>query len=300
MRLCWTSFFDDFTLLSKRLSSNSAAIAAESSFNLLGIQVARDGKKAVDWDTKVKTLGVQFDLRPSDQRGVVLLGHTESRIGELKNILNNFLESGVMTSKDAERLRGGLQWYESFAGGRLAQQALRTISSLASCGWTQKTLSSLELKAIEFLRDRVLSAPPMRIQSTNLRTWLVFSDGACEGEQNKEGTLGAILVNPGGELFQYFSEKVPQGLMEKLLSKSSHPIFELELLPVGCAMALWGHYMKHSQCVVYLDNEAAKGALSNAATNTEHGQRIIQRFVREEMQYQIKIWFQGTNKQQFG
>ena len=300
LRLCWTSFFDDFTLLSKRLSSNSAAIAAESLFNLLGIQFARDGKKAVDWDTKVKTLGVQFDLRPSDQRGVVLLGHTESRIGELKNILNSFLESGVMTSKDAERLRGRLQWYESFAGGRLSQQALRTISSLASCGWTQKTLSSLELKAIEFLRDRVLSAPPMRIQSTNLRTWLVLSDGACEGEQNKEGTLGAILVNPEGELFQYFSEKVPQRLMEKLFSKSSHPIFELELLPVGCAMALWGHYMKHSQCVVYLDNEAAKGALSNAATNTEHGQRIIQRFVREEMQYQIKIWFQGTNKQQFG
>ena len=57
LRLCWISFFDDFTVLSKRLSSNSAAIASESLFNLLGIQFARDGKKAVDWDTTVKTLG---------------------------------------------------------------------------------------------------------------------------------------------------------------------------------------------------------------------------------------------------
>jgi ribonuclease HI len=131
----------------------------------------------------------------------------------------------------------------------------------------------------------------VRIQSTNLRTWLIFSDGACEGEQNKEGTVGAILVNPEGELVQYFAEKVPASLMDKLLSQSSHPIFELELLPVGCAMSLWGQQMRHSQCVVYLDNEAAKGALSHAATNTEHGQRIIERFVKEEMLYQIKMWF---------
>ena len=292
LRLCWTSFFDDFTVLSKRLSSNSAAIAAaESLFNLLGVQFARDGKKAVDWDTKVKTLGVQFNLRPSEQKGVVLLGHTESRIEELKTILNSFLDSGVMTTKDAERLRGRLQWFESFAGGRLAQQALRKLSSLASHGRTQKALNGAELRGIEFLRDRVLSAPPMRIQSTNLRTWLIFSDGACEGEQNKEGTVGAILVNPEGELVQYFAEKVPTRLMDKLLSHSSHPIFELELLPVGCAMSLWGPQMRHSQCVVYLDNEAAKGALSHAATNTEHGQKIIERFVKEEMLYQIKMWF---------
>lgn len=203
LRLCWTSFFDDYTtILSKRLSSNSAAIASESLFNLLGIQFAHDGKKAVDWDTKVKTLGVQFNLRPPEHRGVVLLGHTESRIEELKTILNSFLDSGVMTPKDAERLRGRLQWFESFAGGRLAQQALRKLCSLASLGRTQKALTGAELKAIEFLRERVLSAAPMRIQSTNRGTWLIFSDGACEGEQNKEGTVGATLVNPEGKLVQ--------------------------------------------------------------------------------------------------
>jgi len=169
--------------------------------NFLGIQFARNGKKAVDWDARVKTLGVQFDLKPLGQKGVVLLGHTESRIEELKNELNKFLESGVMTPKDAERLKGRPQWHGSFAGGRLAQQALRKIGGLVSCGRKQKLLSQTEFKAIDVLRDRVLSAPPMRIQSTNLRTWLVFSDGACEGEndQTKEGTVGASSVNPEGE-----------------------------------------------------------------------------------------------------
>ena len=185
LRSCWTSFFDDYTLLSKRLAANSAAIAAESLFELLGIQFARDGKKAVNWDTKVKTLGVQFDLKPENQKGVVLLGHTESRVQELKAVLEGFLNSGVMTSKDAERLRGRLQWFESFAGGRVAQQALRTISGLVSDSRVQRTLRSPELNAIKFLRDRVLSAPPTCIKATNLQTWLVFSDELVKEKQKR-------------------------------------------------------------------------------------------------------------------
>ena len=250
LRLCWTSFFDDFTMLSKARASNSAAIAAEGLFGLLGIQFAREGKKAVAWDTKVKTLGVQFDLKPEELKGVVLLGHTESRTKELSECLDGFLEAGVMTPKEAEKLRGRLQWFESFAGGRIAQQAMRVISSLASCGRIQRKLQSAEIKAIQFLRNRVLTAPPTRIQATNLRTWIIFSDGACEGEPNKEGSIGAILVDPYGRLRKYFSERVPESLMRKFLDESTHPIFELELLPVWCAMFLWGPLMQHSQCGV--------------------------------------------------
>ena len=49
--------------------------------------------------------------------------------------------------------------------------------------------------------------------------------------------------------------------------------------------------MSHSQCVIYLDNEAARGALTNGATSTENGRQIIQDFVLREMELQIKIWF---------
>ena len=55
--LCWTSFIDDYT-------ANSAAITAEGLFRLLGIDYATEGKKVVEWDAKVKTLGVVLDLKP--------------------------------------------------------------------------------------------------------------------------------------------------------------------------------------------------------------------------------------------
>ena len=79
--------------------------------------------------------------------------------------------------------------------------------------------------------------------------------------------------------------------MQKLLEDSVHPIFELELLPIWCAMKEWGPLMRHSQCVFYLDNEAARGALTNGATSTEYGKRMVQSFVLDEMSHQIKTWY---------
>eukprot|EP00435_Cladocopium_sp_Y103_P072807 s378_g41.t1 len=292
LRLCWTSFFDDFTLLSKRVSARSASSAAEGLFSLLGLQFATEGKKAVEWDTKVKTLGVVIDLAPDGSGGrFVNIGHTESRVEELLTAIQTFLDNKRMTAKDAERLRGRLQWFESFAYGRVAQQALRTISGVASATRRREQLSAVELKALRFLKDRVLTAPPTRVQSTSLNTWLVFSDGACEGEQTKLGTMGAVLIDPGGGVARFFSEKVPDSFMRELLQTSKHPIFELELLPVLCAAQIWSSFLNHSQCVFYVDNEAAKGALLSGATSTVFGQQIVSEFVQTEMDCQIKVWF---------
>ena len=72
---------------------------------------------------------------------------------------------------------------------------------------------------------------------------------------------------------------------------SKHPIFEPELLPVWCSLCLWEDFIKNSQCVFYLDNEAARGALVNGATTTPSGQVLIQEFVLREMNSQVRVWF---------
>ena len=72
---------------------------------------------------------------------------------------------------------------------------------------------------------------------------------------------------------------------------AKHPIFELELLPVWVAICTWERLVQNSQCIFYIDNEAAKGALINGATSTPCGKRIIQEFVIREMQLQVKVWF---------
>ena len=196
-----------------------------------------------------------------------------------------------MSQKGAERLRGRLQWFETFAYGRIAHQALRTISGIASSGRDKGNLTILERQALTFLRDRVLQAPPTKVLKTSLESWIVFSDGACEGDERKKGTIGAVLVDPLGKVVKYFSETVPQVWMDAFLEGSTHPIFELEVLPVLCSLLVWEPLFKNSQCVFYLDNEAARGALVKASTSTEWGKSMIHQFVLTEMDAQIRVWF---------
>ena len=71
LRFRWTSFFDDFLLLSKKSFSDSAEVSAEKTplFPLLGLQLATDRRKAVAWSTRVKTLDVLIDLEPEGGDG---------------------------------------------------------------------------------------------------------------------------------------------------------------------------------------------------------------------------------------
>ena len=292
MRLCWTAFFDDYTLLSKQTCSSSAAVSAESLFSLLGVDFAKEGKKAVPWGTEVCALGVKMDLAAGGN-GVkqVTLGHTETRVKELCQALEAIEQSGVMSLRDAEKLRGRLQWFETFAGERVAQQALRNLSRMASTGRKSESLSMAELNTIRFLRERVNCVPPTRISATSLQTWLIFTDGACEGEDTKVGSIGAVLISPGGTAVEFISERVPDQWMANFLSLSTHPIFELELLPMWIALVEWEGHLSGAQCVFYLDNEAAKASLVNGASTQDNGAEIIQAFVYSEMRVQVKVWF---------
>ena len=122
-------------------------------------------------------------------------------------------------------------------------------------------------------------------------TCYVFSDGACEGELDKEVSIGAVLISPCGIACEFFAEIIPRPWMEMFLTASQHPIFEIELLPVWISLTLWEGYLSNTQCVFYLDNEAAKGALIKGATDAGSGTRLVQAFVVSEMNLQIKVWF---------
>jgi ribonuclease HI len=262
---------------------------------MLGIVFATEGKKAVNWDTKIKTLGVVLDLAPSAEPGTdqrfVTIGHTESRVLELRTLIETILDRGAMSCKDAERLRGRLQWFETFAHGRVAQQSLKIISGLASVGRKRETLGSKEIGALQFLKDRVLTAAPTKVMSANLQTWYVFSDGACEGETEKIGSVGAVLINSDGLAVSFFSEKVPETWMSQFLQESKHPVFELELLPIVAALYVWEATLKHCQSVFYLDNEAARGALISGSTQSVSGSWLVRTFTVNEMHGQLKVWF---------
>ena len=56
-------------------------------------------------------------------------------------------------------------------------------------------------------------------------------------------------------------------------------------------MCVWESFLRYSQCVFYIDNEAARGAMIAGSTPSELGSLLIKEFTLKEMQCQVKVWF---------
>ena len=151
--LCWTAFFDDYTLLSRKCLAKSAGASAELLFDLLGIEFAREGKKCTEFSTLVSTLGVELNLcGPS---GEVLLGHTEKRKSELSEAVSDIILRGKIETKFAESLRGRMQWFEGYVFGRTAQRCVQTVGELSLRSSRSSVLTGYELQCFKDLQERV-------------------------------------------------------------------------------------------------------------------------------------------------
>ena len=84
LRLAWTCFYDDYTMVSRTDCTSNAGWAAECLFDLLGILYAKESKKATCFDKIFGTLGVIFDLTSICEKSFSLT-HTSTRLDE-KNL----------------------------------------------------------------------------------------------------------------------------------------------------------------------------------------------------------------------
>ena len=85
----------------------------ESLFRLLGIDFATEGDKAPPFQTKFKTLELEFDL-DNLCLGSIFLQHTEGRRSDLVAAVDILLERGGKSPKVLERLHGRLVWFNAF------------------------------------------------------------------------------------------------------------------------------------------------------------------------------------------
>lgn len=183
--LCWSAFFDDYTLVNRSSISANAGHSAEALFTLLGIVFAKEGNKAVDFSSQVRSLGVVLNLEQTEpQEFFMTIGHTESRVQELSDCIQLILNAGSINPKDAKRLRGRMQWFESFAFRRVAYQPIKILSRL-STGREHHTLSLSDREALFFLERKSVGStisPHFQIiyaDSLHLHRWFLRRDGSC-------------------------------------------------------------------------------------------------------------------------
>ncbi|CAE7382974.1 unnamed protein product [Symbiodinium sp. CCMP2592] len=285
----WTAFFDDFgvTTRDELVANTDSCICAI--FDLLGVDFAREGKKAPPFSREFKLLGVKVDLNDAP-RGTVRIGNTAERREELSVFIESILNANCLDLKTAERLRGRLVFFEGFVFGRMSNSSIRTVDRAARAGLTTKSLPEDVRKSLVVIRERLRVAEPVTIATKNHQSWLIFTDGACEGGK-KLGSIGGVIVGLNGRPISFFSEQVPQDIMRILLRDSQNPIFELELLPVLLAYRLWGQWCRFSQAVFYVDNEGARHSIIAAGGGAALARVIIDGILSKETSLQIHAWY---------
>ena len=289
LKVVWSSFFDDFTNVTRDVLANNTRWAIETLFDLLGINFDRDGKKAPPYAPVFNMLGLQMDLTASCERRISV-GHTDSRRSELVDFLQGILDQGSLEPRVFERLRGRMVFFEGFSFGRVPNSAVRTLSAACRNASTSVKLHrELEL-CIRALMDRVNCASPLIIQPCSRETWILFTDGACEPEKCWGG-IGAVLFGPNRRVAGFFGESVDAQIMERLFASSSNPIYELEIAPILVSLGLWQSLLEGVQLVCYLDNEGAKHSCIRCFAQTEPADTWVASIASKELELRLKTWY---------
>ncbi|CAL1169250.1 unnamed protein product [Cladocopium goreaui] len=171
--------------------------------------------------------------------GKVRIGHTDSRRQELLAQIESHLDQNCLKPKDAERLRGRLQWYDTFLFGRIANYSMSVISKRATSCSLVGSLDPQLQRALQFLKEHVSISKPVELTKSAGKTYYIFTDGAVEPTADGSqvvASVGGILYNNNGEAEAFFSERVPQLILDMFLQHSSLASDRKE----GADTLMWG------------------------------------------------------------
>eukprot|EP00435_Cladocopium_sp_Y103_P058118 s1120_g20.t1 len=152
-QLLWTSFCDDFISYSQSLLAKSTEGIA-TLFNILGWKFAEEGDKCMPFSDVCDVLFVSCNLGSSFRRGFATICNTEARIKKLCAELQLVIGDGELFNKDAQRLRGRVQFADAQLFGRTGKRCLRVLSDFAE-GGRRKLMS----KDVFFLGIRPVNMP---------------------------------------------------------------------------------------------------------------------------------------------
>ena len=249
----WTNYFDDYVCCCARSEANHLSMTIHAFFHLLGWSFAETGSKAVDFDIMCKALGVNIDVS-SMRQGTVLIDNTEARKKELGEFIEKVVSTKKLSSVDALKLRGRMQFTAGQLFGRVAKTCLARVTNHAYRSSTSEASDAL-ISSLVLFKKFLLAQKPRAVTAAMLQTWLVFTDASFEQETediDKAG-FGGVLVSAQGKYVKFFSfELRGEDLAHLNPSGKKTAIFQCEFFAVLVALELWGELLSSRQVVFYV------------------------------------------------
>ena len=253
----WANYYYDYPILCPDDDVESVDAFVPKLFRLLGWRFAEDGSKAEGFGKTFSCLGVVFNLQ-SYCSGRVEVDNTPSRKHELRKILRETAEQGLMPISAAQKLRGRMQFADGQVFGRASRLCLQAVTEHIVCGRDEIGPACLNAmltyaNILEVCKPRILARPCRK-------PVYLFTDAAFDRSGGKPSCgIGGILYDCEGKPLRFFSHFLTVPLMQKLgLEEKKTIILEAELLAYVVSLVVWKEALRGKPIIAFIDNNGVR------------------------------------------
>ena len=289
--LHWCAYFDDYVIVENDNLCRLGGMCVDLIFRLLGWTTSVD--KETPFSDLCVVLGLEINLREI-KLGMVLVQNTQKRKNELSQSIASILESGKLSPKEGQSLRGRLIFAENQIFGRQAVSAVRALSAHISKG--KQSLGADTISALRFLADHVIQGSCRRISTHIGETFHLYIDASLENSGALESGIGCVLVDPSGNICGRIAFTLDKLLIDSLnLTGSKHPIYELECFAMFVGLYTWRKIFSGRHLIIFTDNNGSLGAMIAGDTRNLTARRIVENVNWIIDSFFIIPWFERVN-----
>jgi hypothetical protein len=270
-------------------------------FKLIGWHISDDPKKSSSFAEHFVALGVCFTIG-SWSSTISTVSNLDTRVNKVCQSIQDIISKKTMTHKQAEVLRGKLQYMDTQVFGRVGKSLIKPLydGSFVSDvldSYSMSVLKELE-KWLNTSSPRIITPPPSG------PTFLLFTDGASEfAHGNLKLSIGAVLFVQGSNWSEVLSSDVPTdevNLWQELESTSNlrrgstkdklQFITEAELVAVLVSLQTWIKVMSMRRVIIFVDSDPAKFSLIRGTSNSIACADIVKRTHLLISEASLHVW----------
>ncbi|CAE7661920.1 bath-40, partial [Symbiodinium necroappetens] len=291
-KLLAANYFDDYPLLELAELSQNADRCAKAVLDLLGFTWAKDKDEA--FSPCADLLGVRLAMATSGPAAVTL-SNKPSRVEDLRDAINKVISDGVLKPREAASVVGRLQFAETQLLGRAGRLAMADIRWIERAHHDVK-LDDFDKNVLRMLASRVASGRPRVLTATtSAARALVFTDGACEGEEgNQQLTVGGVMYFWTGRVWctRWFSGFVPGELAGSWRAAGKrHLIGPTELYAVIVARHVWGRFLDKTRSMFFIDHAGVLSSCIKGTSRDSEWMKLLLAFEEIDAREPSLTWY---------
>ncbi|CAE7623604.1 bath-40 [Symbiodinium necroappetens] len=292
MKLLAANYFDDYPLLEVAELSQNADRCAKAVLDLFGFTWAKDKDEAFSPCTDL--LGIRLATSTSGPAAVTL-SNKPSRVADLRSAIDKVVSDGVLKPREAASVFGRLQFAETQLLGRAGRLAMADIRWIERAHHDVK-LDDLDKDVFRMLASRVASGKPRVLTaSTSAARALVFTDGACEGDEgNQQLTIGGVLYFWTGKVWltRWFSGFVPAELATAWrAARKRHLIGPTELYAVIVARHVWSRFLDNTRSMFFIDHAGVLSSCIKGTSRDSEWRKLLLAFEKIDSSSPSLTWY---------